>query len=108
MQEHARYRPQVAARCGLRREHYHRRYGTISHRCERCFHRAARSDRRGGIELNWLCQKLPLLPHEAEGWNIMPDTLSLIIWLVAGIAGGNAVDDLLKWGYGLGPFKNTV
>jgi uncharacterized membrane protein YeaQ/YmgE (transglycosylase-associated protein family) len=32
----------------------------------------------------------------------MPDTLNLIIWLVAGIAGGFAVGDLLKGHYDLG------
>jgi uncharacterized membrane protein YeaQ/YmgE (transglycosylase-associated protein family) len=38
----------------------------------------------------------------------MPDTLSLIIWLVAGIAGGNAAGELLKGDYDLGPARNTV
>jgi hypothetical protein len=32
----------------------------------------------------------------------MPDTVNLIIWLVAGIAGGFAVGDLLKGHYDLG------
>jgi hypothetical protein len=32
----------------------------------------------------------------------MPDTVNLIIWLVAGIAGGNAAGDLLKGHYDLG------
>ena len=32
----------------------------------------------------------------------MPDTINLIIWLIAGIAGGNAVGDLLKGQYDLG------
>jgi hypothetical protein len=32
----------------------------------------------------------------------MPNTLSLIIWLVAGVAGGFAVGDLLKGHYDLG------
>ena len=32
----------------------------------------------------------------------MPDILNLIIWLVAGIAGGNAAGDLLKGHYDLG------
>ena len=36
----------------------------------------------------------------------MPDTINLIIWLIAGIAGGNAVGDLLKGQYDLG-LKNT-
>jgi uncharacterized membrane protein YeaQ/YmgE (transglycosylase-associated protein family) len=37
----------------------------------------------------------------------MPDTLSLIIWLVAGVAGGNGAGELLKGDYDLGPWKNT-
>jgi uncharacterized membrane protein YeaQ/YmgE (transglycosylase-associated protein family) len=32
----------------------------------------------------------------------MPDTVNLIIWLIAGVAGGNAVGDLLKRHYDLG------
>ena len=36
----------------------------------------------------------------------MPDTINLIIWLIAGVAGGNAVADLLKGQYDLG-LKNT-
>jgi uncharacterized membrane protein YeaQ/YmgE (transglycosylase-associated protein family) len=32
----------------------------------------------------------------------VPDTLNLIIWLIAGVAGGNAVGDLLKGDYDLG------
>ena len=32
----------------------------------------------------------------------MPDIVNLIIWLVAGIAGGNAAGDLLKGHYDLG------
>ena len=36
----------------------------------------------------------------------MPDTLNLMIWLIAGIAGGNAVGDLLKGDYDLG-LRNT-
>jgi len=36
----------------------------------------------------------------------MPDIVSLIIWLIAGIAGGNAAGELLK-DYDLGP-GNTV
>lgn len=38
---------------------------------------------------------------------MIPDTVSLIIWLLAGAAGGNAAGDLLKGGYDLGP-ANTV
>jgi len=36
----------------------------------------------------------------------MPDTVNLIIWLIAGIAGGNAIGDLLKGHYDLG-LRNT-
>jgi len=36
----------------------------------------------------------------------MPDTINLIIWLIAGVAGGNAAGDLLKGHYDLG-LKNT-
>jgi uncharacterized membrane protein YeaQ/YmgE (transglycosylase-associated protein family) len=32
----------------------------------------------------------------------MPDTVNLIIWLIAGVAGGNAVGDLLKGHYDRG------
>src|SRR5262245_45417600 len=46
-------------------------------------------------------------PKQGRGNSIvMPDTLNLIIWLVAGIAGGNAVGDLLKGHYDLG-LRNT-
>src|SRR5262249_47286864 len=38
---------------------------------------------------------------------MMPDTVSLIIWLIAGVAGGNAAGELLKGDYDLGP-GNTV
>ena len=37
----------------------------------------------------------------------MPDTISLIIWLIAGIAGGFAVNDLLK-GFDLDPARALV
>ncbi len=37
----------------------------------------------------------------------MPDTLNLIIWLIAGVAGGNAAGELLNGDYDLGP-GNTV
>jgi uncharacterized membrane protein YeaQ/YmgE (transglycosylase-associated protein family) len=40
--------------------------------------------------------------RSAEERIMMPDTLHLIIWLVAGIAGGNAAGDLLKGDYDLG------
>jgi CDP-diglyceride synthetase len=39
--------------------------------------------------------------------NIVPDAVNLIIWLVAGVAGGNAVGEILKEDYNLGPW-NTV
>jgi hypothetical protein len=38
---------------------------------------------------------------------MVPDILSLAIWLIAGIAGGNAAGDLLKGDYDLGP-GNTI
>jgi uncharacterized membrane protein YeaQ/YmgE (transglycosylase-associated protein family) len=38
---------------------------------------------------------------------IMPDIVSLIIWLIAGVAAGNAAGELLKGDYDLGP-GNTV
>ena len=37
----------------------------------------------------------------------MPDIVNLIIWVVAGVAGGNAAGELLKGDYDLGPL-NTV
>jgi hypothetical protein len=40
-------------------------------------------------------------------WHIVPDTVALIIWLIAGVAGGNAIGELLKGHYDLGP-GNTV
>jgi hypothetical protein len=43
-----------------------------------------------------------------EEWLIfVPDTVALIIWLIGGVAGGNAAGELLKGGYDLGP-GNTV
>jgi uncharacterized membrane protein YeaQ/YmgE (transglycosylase-associated protein family) len=39
--------------------------------------------------------------------DIVPDTVNLIIWLVAGVAGGNAAGELVKGDYDLGP-GNTV
>ncbi len=33
----------------------------------------------------------------------MPDTVNLIIWLIVGVAGGNAAGELLKGPYDLGP-----
>jgi uncharacterized membrane protein YeaQ/YmgE (transglycosylase-associated protein family) len=37
----------------------------------------------------------------------VPDTVALIIWLIAGVAGGNAIGELLKGHYDLG-LGNTV
>jgi uncharacterized membrane protein YeaQ/YmgE (transglycosylase-associated protein family) len=37
----------------------------------------------------------------------VPDIVSLIIWVIAGVAGGNAAGELLKEPYDLGP-GNTV
>ena len=37
----------------------------------------------------------------------MPDIVNLLIWLIAGVAGGNAAGELLKGNYDLGP-GNTV
>jgi len=37
----------------------------------------------------------------------MPDIVSLIIWFIAGVAGGNGAGELLKGNYDLGP-GNTV
>jgi hypothetical protein len=41
------------------------------------------------------------------GRDIMPDMVNLIIWLIAGVAGGNAAGELLKGNYDLGS-GNTV
>ena len=39
----------------------------------------------------------------------MPDTVSLIIWLVGGVAGGFAVGDLLSRNFGLDdPLQNAI
>ena len=38
----------------------------------------------------------------------MPDTISLIIWLIGGAAGGFAVRDLLRRDFGLDPLQNAV
>jgi uncharacterized membrane protein YeaQ/YmgE (transglycosylase-associated protein family) len=38
---------------------------------------------------------------------MVPDIVSLLIWLIAGVAGGNAAGELLKGDYDLGP-GNTV
>lgn len=38
----------------------------------------------------------------------MPDTVALIIWLIAGVAGGNAAGELLKGDYDLGPGNSVT
>jgi uncharacterized membrane protein YeaQ/YmgE (transglycosylase-associated protein family) len=38
----------------------------------------------------------------------VPDILALIIWLIAGIGGGNAAGELVKRGYDLGVLGNTL
>ena len=38
----------------------------------------------------------------------MPDTVSLIIWLIAGVAGGNAAGELLKGNFNLGPGNSVT
>ena len=38
----------------------------------------------------------------------MPDAVNLIIWLVAGVAGGNAAGDLLKEDHHLGPGNSVA
>jgi uncharacterized membrane protein YeaQ/YmgE (transglycosylase-associated protein family) len=43
------------------------------------------------------------LQSSPRGSIIVPDTLNLIIWLVAGVTGGNAAGELLKGDYDLGP-----
>src|SRR5215475_5764933 len=43
----------------------------------------------------------------ARRLDIVPDIVNLIIWLIAGVAGGNAAGELLKGNYDLGP-ANTV
>jgi hypothetical protein len=40
--------------------------------------------------------------------NIGPDTVALIIWLIAGVAGGNAAGELLKGNYDLGPGNSVT
>jgi hypothetical protein len=39
----------------------------------------------------------------ARRLEIVPDTVSLIIWLIAGVTGGYAAGELLKGDYDLGP-----
>jgi hypothetical protein len=43
----------------------------------------------------------------SRGPDTVPDTVALIIWLIAGVAGGNAIGELLKGHYDLGP-GNTI
>jgi hypothetical protein len=43
----------------------------------------------------------------APGENIVPDIVALIIWVVAGVAAGNAIGEFLKGDYDLGP-GNTI
>jgi uncharacterized membrane protein YeaQ/YmgE (transglycosylase-associated protein family) len=38
----------------------------------------------------------------------MPDVVALIIWLIAGVAGGNAAGELLKGDYDLGPGNSVA
>jgi uncharacterized membrane protein YeaQ/YmgE (transglycosylase-associated protein family) len=38
----------------------------------------------------------------------VPDTVSLIIWLIAGLSGGFAVRDLLRRDFDLDPLQNAV
>jgi len=38
----------------------------------------------------------------------MPDTVALIIWVIAGVAGGNAAGELLKGDYDLGPGNSVA
>jgi hypothetical protein len=38
---------------------------------------------------------------------MIPDTVNLIVWLIAGVAGGFAADDLLK-GFHLGPARSLA
>ena len=37
----------------------------------------------------------------------MPDTVAITIWIIAGVAGGNAAGELLRGDYDLGP-GNTI
>jgi hypothetical protein len=49
----------------------------------------------------------PSLMQCARRPHIVPDTVALIIWIIAGVAGGNATGELLGGDYDLGP-GNTV
>ena len=45
----------------------------------------------------------------SRGGSVVPDTVSLIIWLVCGIAGGFAAGDLLRMDIGLDdPLQNAI
>src|SRR5262249_41674843 len=61
--------------------------------------------------LGWFLRPVFRVRERCEGNagrpQMMPDILSVIIWLIAGIAGGNAAGDLLKGHYDLGP-GNTI
>ena len=48
-----------------------------------------------------------LMQTSAWSSKFVPDIVNFIIWLVAGVAGGNAAGELLKGDYDLGP-GNTV
>jgi predicted CDP-diglyceride synthetase/phosphatidate cytidylyltransferase len=39
--------------------------------------------------------------------DIVPDIVALVLWVIAGVAGGNAAGELLKGPYDLGP-GNTI
>jgi hypothetical protein len=54
----------------------------------------------------WCCRS-DAGESKPERPDMVPDTLNLVIWLIAGIAGGNAAGDLLKGDYDLGP-GNTI
>jgi len=38
----------------------------------------------------------------------LPDIVSLIVWLIAGVAGGNAAGELFKGDYDLGPGNSVA
>jgi uncharacterized membrane protein YeaQ/YmgE (transglycosylase-associated protein family) len=40
--------------------------------------------------------------------HMVPDTVTLIIWLLAGVSGGFAVGDVLKGNFDMGPARNAV
>ena len=45
---------------------------------------------------------------QARGPDIVPDIVNLIIWVIAGVAGGNAAGELLKGDYDLGPGNSVA